>query len=125
MTKVKTVVDLAPSTHKVKKSTARRSSMYGLNQDAIMQCDRAGGKLFPPLKDETSAHRNVTIAHAYVGIAQVGNHPTYYNVPTPRTTFVPPPVQEVQLRGEAIERSDKPLADYDGKFYAIAALACI
>ena len=109
MTKVKTVVDLAPSTHKVKKSTSCRSSMYGLNQEAIIQCNQAGGKLFPPLKDETSAYGNVTIAHAHVGIAQIGSHPTYY-APTSRTTFVLPPTQEVHLGGEAIELSDKPLA---------------
>ena len=110
MTKVKTVVDLAPSTHKVKKPTSRRSSMYGLNQEAIIQCNQAGGKLFPPLKDETSAYGNVTIAHAHVGIAQIGSHPIYCNGPTSRTTFVLPPTQEVHLGGEAIELSDKPLA---------------
>ena len=99
-----TVIDVAPSTLKVKKPTARRSTMCSINQAAITMCNQAGGKLFPPLKDEASVHGNIAISH--VGVANVGSHPTYYGAPNVRHTFVPPPqptvTQEVRVGGVAL-----------------------
>jgi hypothetical protein len=92
---IKSMIDVAPSTLKVKKPTARRSTMYGLNQAAITMCNQAGGKLFPCLKGEVSVYRNGVISH--VGIANIGNHPTYYGISRDHHTFVPPvePTQEI------------------------------
>ena len=80
--------------------------MYGLNQKAITMCNQAGGKLFPCLKDEVSVYG---ISH--VGIANVGNHPTYYGIPSGHHTFVPPPkpAQTIWVSGVALVLSDKPL----------------
>ena len=104
-----TVIDVAPSTLKVQKPTARRSTMYSINQAAIAMCNQLGGKLFPPLKDEASVYGNIVISH--VGIANVGSHPTYYRAPNVRHTFMPPPAptQEVQVGGVALALNSTPL----------------
>ena len=105
---IKSVIDIAPSTVKMKKPTAHHSSMYGLNQEAITMCNQAGGKLFPCLKDEALVHGNVAMSH--IGMANAGNHPTYYGVPGGRNTFIPPPTHEIRVGGVALELSSEPLA---------------
>jgi hypothetical protein len=108
---VTTVINVAPSTLKVKKPTARHSTMCGINQAAITVCDQAGGKLFPPLKDESSVHGNIAISH--VGMANVGDHPTHCGNPNVRHTFVPPPrptqAQEVGVSGVTLMLNSEPL----------------
>ena len=85
--------------------------MYSINQAAITMCNQAGGKLFPPLKDEASVYGNIAISH--VGVANVGSHPTYYGAPNVRHTFVPPPqptiTQEVRVGGVALALNSTPL----------------
>ena len=104
-----TVINVAPSTLKVKKPTARRSTMCSINQATIVMCNQAGGKLFPPLKDEASVYGNIAISH--VGIANVGSHPTYCRAPNVRHTFVPPPAptQEVRVGGVVLALNSTPL----------------
>ncbi|MGL5935557.1 MAG: hypothetical protein ACRCZI_08030, partial [Cetobacterium sp.] len=95
----------------MKKPTARRSTMYSINQAAITMCNQAGGKLYPPLKDAESVYGNVAISH--VGVANIGGHPTYYGNPQVRKTFVPPPqptvTQEVRVGGVALALNSTPL----------------